>query len=99
MGDSGTLCIYFQSRLCETFDPQPLHTRGLGPGVGGTLALYDVETAYPANIKPTSSAAKRTKIAAYLHQGLTTRANGPGPQDGNAGILVQHHEQTKLIEI
>jgi hypothetical protein len=36
---------------------QPLLTRGLGPVVGGTLALYDLETAYPANINPTSSAA------------------------------------------
>ena len=44
---------------------QPLLTRGLGPGVGGTLALYGLETAYPANINPTSSAANM----------VTTRVN------------------------
>ena len=44
---------------------QPLLARGLGPGVGGTLALYGLETAYPANINPTSSAANM----------VTTRVN------------------------
>jgi hypothetical protein len=29
---------------------------------------------------------KRTKTAAYLHQGLTTRANGPVQQDGERQV-------------
>ena len=36
---------------------------------------------------------KRTKTAAYLHQGLTTRLMDPGSQDGNASILIQHHDE------
>ena len=38
---------------------------------------------------------KRSKTAAYLHEELTTRANGPGPQDGNASVLIQHHGQDR----
>ena len=41
---------------------------------------------------------KRTKTAAYLHQGSPHGLTASGPQDGNAGILVQHHEQTKHLE-
>ena len=43
-------------------------------------------------------ASKRTKTAAYLHQGSPHGLTASGPQDGNAGILVQHHEQTKHLE-
>ncbi len=44
------------------------------------------------------AAYKRTKTAAYLHQGSPHGLTASGPQDGNAGILVQHHEQTKHLE-
>ena len=52
-----TATLYAYTSNPDFAKTQPLLTRGLGPGVGGTLALYDMETAYPANINPTSSAA------------------------------------------
>ena len=52
-----TAALYAYTSNPEFAKIQPLLTRGLGPGVGDTLALYGLETAYPANINPTSSAA------------------------------------------
>ena len=43
--------------------------------------LSSVRLKYPGTMPP-----KRTKTAAYLHQGLTTRADGPGPQDGERQV-------------
>ena len=36
--------------------------------------------------RPLSERAKRSKTAAYLHGELTTRANGPGQQDGERQV-------------
>ena len=60
-----TNALYAYNSNPEFAKTQPLLTRGLGPGVGGALALYGLETAYPANINPTSSAANM----------VTTRVN------------------------
>ena len=52
--------------------------------LGALEHATDARLLLPVTI--TGTPLKRTKTAAYLHQGLTTRANGPGQQDGERQV-------------
>jgi hypothetical protein len=94
-----TAALYAYTSNPDFAKTQPLLTRGLGPGVGGTLALYDMETAYPANINPTSSTANMVN-ARVNHDiewltGLIARFGSNGVSDfleeqkKNADVTIQ----------